>query len=356
MPSLSFFVTCVHISIIFFIACNATEPKISPKFPAIFVFGDSSVDTGNNNYTITGPSGNHLPYGKDFPGHIPTGRFSNGKLAPDFLASMLGIKETVPPFLDPNLSKYDLQTGVNFASSGSGFDNLTTIASRGISMFKQVDLLKKYIVRLKGIVGEKEAKKIISGSLYFTSAGTNDFLIFYDTPTRRFQFNVSGYQDFILNRAQIFYKQLYDLGCRKMMVVGLPPMGCLPIQITLKYPKPINRKCIEHLNADSQSYNLKLVNLLSKLQAVLPGSKFAYADINQRVINMINNPQKYGFVETSKGCCGTGYVEVGNSCNSLTPTCERDSQYLFFDCIHPSEATNHYISKNIVKQDIPKLL
>nr|POF24521.1 gdsl esterase/lipase [Quercus suber] len=104
------------------------------------------------------------------------------------------------------------------------------------------------------------------------------------------------------------------------MVVGLPPMGCLSIQITLKYPKPINRKCIEHLNADSQSYNHKLVNLLSKLQAVLPGSKFAYADINQRVISMINNPQKYGFVETSKGCCGTGYVEAGTSCNSITPT------------------------------------
>ncbi|KAK9998868.1 hypothetical protein SO802_018471 [Lithocarpus litseifolius] len=239
--------------------------------------------------------GNHLPYGKDFPGHIPTGRFSNGKLVPDFLASMLGIKETVPPFLDPKLSKYDLQTGVNFASGGSGFDNLTTIASRAISMFKQVNLLKKYIVRLKGIVGEKEAKKIISGSLYFTSAGTNDFIFnFYDIPTRRFQFNVSGYQDFILNRTQIFYKQLYDLGCRKMMVVGLPPMGCLPIQITLKYPIPINRKCIEHLNADSQSYNHKLVNLLSKLQAILPRSKFAYADIYQRAINMINNPQKYG--------------------------------------------------------------
>ena len=206
MPSLSFFVICVHISIIFFIACNATEPKISPKFPAIFVFGDSSVDTGNNNYFRTGPRGNHLPYGKDFPGHIPTGRYSNGKLTPDFLASMLGIKETVPPFLDPNLSKYDLQTGVNFASAGSGFDDLTTIASGAISMFKQVDLLKKYIVRLKGIVGEKEAKKLISGSLYFTSVGTNDFLIFYDTPTRRSQFNVSGYQDFILNRTQIFYK------------------------------------------------------------------------------------------------------------------------------------------------------
>lgn len=118
MASLTFFVLCVHISIIFFIACNATEPKISPKFPAIFVFGDSTVDTGNNNYFRTSARGNHLPYGKDFPGHIQTGRFSNGKLVPDFLASMLGIKETVPRFLDPNLSNYDPQTSVNFSFQG----------------------------------------------------------------------------------------------------------------------------------------------------------------------------------------------------------------------------------------------
>ena len=100
--------------------------------------------------------------------------------------------------------------------------------------------------------------------------------------------------DYIVFLGHVNLQQLYDLGCRKMMVVGLPPMGCLPIQITLKYPIPINRKCVEHLNADSQSYNQKMVNLLSKLQAVLPGSKFAYADIYQRVINMINYPQKYG--------------------------------------------------------------
>ena len=54
-------------------------------FPALFIFGDSVVDTGNNNNLPTLVKANFAPYGRDFDDHMPTGRFSNGKLAIDFL-------------------------------------------------------------------------------------------------------------------------------------------------------------------------------------------------------------------------------------------------------------------------------
>lgn len=41
-------------------------------------------------------------------------------------ASYVGIKELIPPYLDPNLEIKDLLTGVSFASAGSGFDPLTS--------------------------------------------------------------------------------------------------------------------------------------------------------------------------------------------------------------------------------------
>lgn len=51
----------------------------------VLVFGDSSVDPGNNNHLRLAPKGNFPPYGKDlFNGH-PTGRLSNGRLATDFI-------------------------------------------------------------------------------------------------------------------------------------------------------------------------------------------------------------------------------------------------------------------------------
>ncbi|KAH7547848.1 hypothetical protein JRO89_XS14G0025800 [Xanthoceras sorbifolium] len=152
--------TFLLILVIFFFFNTSNSIKLPSTIP---IFGDSTVDTSNNNYIKTLAKGNYLPYGQDFPGPIPTGRFSNGKLVPDFIASALGIKETVPPFLDPDLSDDELLSDVSFASGGSGLDDLTTVASKAIPISKQIKLFRDYIRRIKGIVGEEKAKKIISG-------------------------------------------------------------------------------------------------------------------------------------------------------------------------------------------------
>lgn len=40
-------------------------------------------------------------------------------------ASYVGVKDYIPPFLDPTLSVSELKTGVSFASAGTGLDPLT---------------------------------------------------------------------------------------------------------------------------------------------------------------------------------------------------------------------------------------
>ncbi|KAF3556450.1 hypothetical protein F2Q69_00017079 [Brassica cretica] len=65
--------TPITITFILFIATtlltssNAAENATAqPLFPAILIFGDSTVDTGNNNYPInTFFRATHLPYGID---------------------------------------------------------------------------------------------------------------------------------------------------------------------------------------------------------------------------------------------------------------------------------------------------
>lgn len=54
----------------------------------IFVFGDSLVDVGNNNYLSSIAKSNYYPYGVDFE-YGPTGRFSNGKTFVDFIGKLL---------------------------------------------------------------------------------------------------------------------------------------------------------------------------------------------------------------------------------------------------------------------------
>ena len=55
-----------------------------PLVPALFIFGDSLVDNGNNNAILTLARANYRPYGIDFP-QGTTGRFTNGHTYVDVL-------------------------------------------------------------------------------------------------------------------------------------------------------------------------------------------------------------------------------------------------------------------------------
>lgn len=82
------------LSTIFFLLLLHISPIYGkPRVPALFIFGDSTLDVGNNNYLHTFVKANHLPYGRDFVNHHPTGRFSNGKLISDFACAFLSLQK-----------------------------------------------------------------------------------------------------------------------------------------------------------------------------------------------------------------------------------------------------------------------
>lgn len=56
------------------------------KISAMFVFGDSLTDVGNNNYLNSLAKANYVPYGIDFF-EGPSGRFCNGRTVVDFLGN-----------------------------------------------------------------------------------------------------------------------------------------------------------------------------------------------------------------------------------------------------------------------------
>lgn len=124
---------------------------------AFFVFGDSLVDNGNNNFLLTTARADNYPYGIDYPTRRPTGRFSNGLNIPDLislvcfvcfvlvalsyksnlskwmgvlfvfvLGEAMGSPSTLP-YLSPQLRGENLLVGANFASAGIGILNDTGI-------------------------------------------------------------------------------------------------------------------------------------------------------------------------------------------------------------------------------------
>ena len=64
--------------------------------PAMYVFGDSLVDVGNNNHLSLSLAKANFPHnGIDFPGRKPTGRFCNGRNAADFIGNTINFCYTM---------------------------------------------------------------------------------------------------------------------------------------------------------------------------------------------------------------------------------------------------------------------
>ncbi|KAG9442746.1 hypothetical protein H6P81_018600 [Aristolochia fimbriata] len=320
------------------------------KVPALLVFGDSLVDPGNNNVLPTIAKSNFPPYGREFPGRRPTGRFSNGKLPSDFLASVIGLKELLPAYLDPQLKPQDLLTGVSFASAGTGYDQRTADTWSVLSVGDQLKLFKEYIGRLKAVAGEERAKSILSKSLYAVAAGSNDMLFtYFQNPINLKRYDVNTYAGFLIDTVSGIVQELYQLGARKIAVAGLPPLGCLPSQRTLA--GGILRKCVDIYNDAAILYNSKLTAELRSLGSQLTGTTIGYIDLYGSVYDLIANPVAYGFEEVSKGCCGTGKLEFSILCNRFSPeTCEDDSKYVFWDSYHPTEKASAILVKKLFQK------
>lgn len=75
------------IMIVLIILCGICTAK---RVPAIFVFGDSLVEVGNNNYIASLSKCNYVPFGIDF-GRRPTGRFTNGRTIVDIIGKFLSL-------------------------------------------------------------------------------------------------------------------------------------------------------------------------------------------------------------------------------------------------------------------------
>ncbi|PPS07182.1 hypothetical protein GOBAR_AA13469 [Gossypium barbadense] len=271
---------------IFYIQILTISSKAIDAVPAIIVFGDSSIDTGNNNYLPTFAKCNFEPYGRDFPGGTPTGRFCNGRLPPDFVSEGLGLKPIVPAYLDPTFNISDFATGVCFGSSGTGYDNSTA----AILKWNSSRITKP---NYEPILVMKKANEVISEALYIISVGTNDFLInYYNFPQRRTQFTIPKYEDFLIGNAEDFIRKIYSLGARKLSLTGLPPMGCLPLQRTLNLKNP--HSCSEERNKVAFEFNEKLKASVVKLMIELPGLKVLYVDVYELLSRLITRPSRYG--------------------------------------------------------------
>ncbi|WVZ88266.1 hypothetical protein U9M48_034806 [Paspalum notatum var. saurae] len=324
---------------------------VAPPPPALIVFGDSTADTGNNNFIQTLLRANYTPYGRDFPpGGVATGRFSNGRLAADFVSQALGLPRSVPPYLDPAHSILRLASAVSFASAGSGLDDITAQIFSAVTLTQQIEHFKEYRERLRRAVGGAAAADVVARALYLISAGAGDFLGNYLLfPLRRYRFTLPEYEAHLVGAAEAAVRAVHALGgARRVRLPGLPPLGCLPLRRALNLAAPGD--CDRRLNAVARRFNRRLSAMAARLARELPGgAEVVYVDVYRVLAEVIERPWAYGFEDSVRGCCGTGWVETGVLCGlDSALTCQDADKYVFFDAVHLSQKAYKIIADAIV--------
>ncbi|XP_015896039.3 GDSL esterase/lipase 7 [Ziziphus jujuba] len=327
---------------------TSSVPRTAPPLvPALFVIGDSSVDCGTNNFLGTLARADRLPYGRDFDTHRPTGRFCNGRIPVDYLALRLGLP-FVPSYLGQAGTVEDMTHGVNYASAGAGviFSSGSELGQH-ISLTQQIqqftDTYQQFILSM----GELAATDLISNSVFYISIGINDYIHYY-------LINVSNVQDlylpwsfneFLASTIREELKNLYNLNVRRMVVVGLAPIGCAPHYLW-RY-RSNNGECVEEINDMVMEFNFVMRYIIDELSQGLPNSNIIFCDVFEGSMDIIKNHKRYGFNVTTDACCGLGKYNGWIMCISEEMACSNASNHIWWDQFHPTDAVNAILADNV---------
>ncbi|KAJ8747688.1 hypothetical protein K2173_011486 [Erythroxylum novogranatense] len=293
---------------------------------AIFIFGDSIFDAGNNHFNKNCSAQTDFPhYGSSFF-HHPIGRFTNGRTVADFISQFMGI-ELQESYLEAQLavtngSRRDYPTnGVNFASAGSGVLRETNEDLGVISIQEQLQQFQKLIQQ------NHIDKTLIPKSLFFFESGSNDIFNYFLLGDKR---DLDTYVQTMLIQVADLVDQLYKLGARRIALFSLGPVGCVPARALL--PNAPVDKCFDNMN-------------LMGISVRYTGTTAVYGAVYDIVQRFRSVPSRYGLLDVTNACCGEGtlggLVQCGREGYKM---CPNPDQFLFWDYFHPSEHTYKLIS------------
>ncbi|KAK3011218.1 hypothetical protein RJ639_012370 [Escallonia herrerae] len=287
--------------------------------PASFIFGDSLVDAGNNNYIST------LSFGLTIYRMVSS------------LARQQGDSPT-----EECSSHGSCKISYNYNS----VHNQLGCADRQLQEYHKRHDLKYWC---------SAAVKLPERALFSVTVGTNYLLDNYLPPigstARQRLLPPETFVGTMISRLRLQLLRLYMLGARKIVVANLGLIGCIPFQRDSNPSSGLS--CVDFSNELAQLFNIQLRSLVAELNTSLKGSNFVYADVYHIVEDILQNYKSYGFENVHSSCCSmAGRFGGLVPCLSPSKVCSDRSKYIFWDAYHPTEAANIIIAKRLMDGDL----
>ncbi|CAK9172380.1 unnamed protein product [Ilex paraguariensis] len=291
----------------------------------------------------------------------PANRLSDGRLVIDFVCESLSLPP-LPPYKD---SSANFTHGCNFAIAGSTslssdyfiketlFKNLVW---KGIpmSLQTQIDWFTKFRsdIGCKGKDSRSCNAEMENTLFWIGGMGISDYVRTSKGSLISFQ----SLTDMSISHVSKLLETLLGGGAKYIVVQGLPPVGCLPIAISLCPLHKLDRMgCSVPVNAAIMFHNQILQKKLQKLQKQYPHCSIIYADYWNAFLTILTNLKKFGFDEPLKACCGAGGGNLNFNMETIcgspgTSTCTDPSKHISWDGIHLTEAMNKQLTDLLLNQ------
>ena len=96
----------------------------------------------------------------------------------------------------------------------------------------------------------------------------------------------------IPNSCMFMEQNLYNMNVRRVILMGLPPIGCAPYYLWRYNSK--NGECIEEINDIILEYNFVMRYMIEELGLKLPDAKITFCDMYEGSMDIIKNHELYG--------------------------------------------------------------
>ncbi len=268
-------------------------------YSELVILGDSLSDTGNHPAALLGTP---YPYYKN--------RISNGPVAVDVLAQLLGLSADHSGYLFANGS------GGNYAVSGAN--------ASGTEIH---DLSKQ----LSAMLADRSTR-LDDQALYLLIIGGNDI-----RDASVLDSYVQGVH--AVNQAadsiRAAVQQLMARGAKSILVSNAPDISVIPE--TAERAKT-NTGLVNRAAQLSRDFNLRLKQQLDAL-SLSKGRRIMRYDFYGQFNNIVKNSSKYGFSNANEAC-------FEHSPYSFHPQCDFN-KFVFFDSIHPTAKSHELLGQGL---------
>lgn len=286
---------------------TATPAPAGALFPALYVFGDSLSDVGNDFTASVGQLPVSPPY--------DDGRFSNGPIWAEDLGARLGTG-TVKP---------SLGGGDDYAYGGAQTGDVPGHAATPIDLNFQLTQF------------QTQTPHPASDALYATWIGANDVMNMLDSGA-----DIGAAITAAVNNEMSFLSDLVDGGAANLLVLNVPDLGKTPDSIAAG---------AGYANAASVAslyYDWILQTQLTQFAAAHP-VQLTVVDTYSLLDSVIADPAASGFSNVSTPVWSGGLTDAGSGALQ-TPDAAAQAGYLFWDGLHPTTATHAVIANAVANQ------